>query len=146
MSISPAGSAWWPLTLVDRHKGHLLNHRFSVIPVGGIRHGDQLFVNHPLFQHVGAVAHQLAGAGPVRVALDVGLLHRKQRKVSGQIDKPRQRLIKLNPQGAGIDRRHAEGIGRGFAVDDILRVADARQRREPCKRRGGFGSTSRRQL
>ena len=124
--------------LVDRHKGDLLDHRFGVIPVVVVRHQHQLFIHDAIFQNIGAVAHQAAGPRPVRAAVDIGFLHRIEGKAGGQVAEPRQRLIQLHPQGVGVDGGDPQGLRRGFAVDDVLRVGDPRQRREPGERRSGF--------
>ena len=60
--------------LVDGHEGDAGQHRVGAIPVVGI--GRQLQgVHHPVTQHEGAVAHQLAGLGPlVAILFHAGLV------------------------------------------------------------------------
>jgi len=124
--------------LVNRHKGDLLDHRFGVIPVVRVRHHHQLLIDHTVFQNIGAVAHQAAGPRPVRPAVDIRLLHRIEGKAGGQVAEPRQWFIQLHPQGVGVDGGDSQGLRRGFAVNNVLRVSDPRQRREPGERRSGF--------
>ncbi len=124
--------------LVDRHKGDLLDHRFGVIPVVGVGHHYQLFIHDAIFQNIGAIAHQAAGPRPVCPAVDVRLLYRVEGKAGGQVAEPRQRLIQLHPQGVGVDGGDPQGLRRGFAINDVLRVGDPRQRGKPGKRRRGF--------
>ncbi|MPN52999.1 hypothetical protein SDC9_200662 [bioreactor metagenome] len=110
-----------------------MQHRFSVIPVLRIRHHHQLFIHHAILQHVGAITHQVARFGPVFTACHVGFLHRIERKTGSEIGEPRQRLIQLHSQGAGINSGHTELIGRHFAINDRLGVIDPCQRGKPGK-------------
>jgi soluble lytic murein transglycosylase-like protein len=100
----------------------------------GIRFEFNFLIHHPVFQHISAIADQVAWTRPVSAAFNIGFLHRVKREIRSKVRKPWQRLIELHPQRMGIDRRHAKLIRRRFAINDILRVGDSCKRRKPGKR------------
>ena len=72
-----------PIGLINWQEGHFLQYRFGVIPIMGIRHYDQFFIDYALFKNISAIADQISGFRPLFTAFYVGFLHREEGKVSG---------------------------------------------------------------
>ncbi len=126
--------------LVDGYEGDLGQHGMGAIPVVGVGGQLQLFVHHPVTQHEGPVADQLAGLGPlVAVLLHAGTMQRRQAGVGQQAQEVGHRLGEGHLQGVLVEGLHAEFLGGQLAGHYVVHLVEAGQLGEPGKGGGLFG-------
>ncbi len=125
---------------LDWQVGHLLDHRLGVVPVAGVALNVDTLVDHPIFQHIGAVGNHVTGLGPlVTKLLDHFLGHRIGGGVREHADEVRHRLLQLHFEGVIVAGFHPQGVGRFLATDDVGRIRDGRDLHVPGVRRSRLG-------
>ena len=105
-----------------RQVGHPLDTGVGIIPVLDVALGLDALIGHPVHQLVGAIAHQLAGLGPLFAKLaDRFLVDRHEGALAYQLQEvghlPLQRhfedlvAFRLHSQGVEIERTGVDGLG-----------------------------------
>ena len=118
--------------LVDGDEGDASQHRMGAIPVVGVRSQLQLLVHYPVAQYEGAVAHQLAGLGPlVAVLFHAGPVQGRQAGVGQQAQEVGHRLGERHLQGMVIHGLHPERLGRQLALDYLVHLVEVGQLGKP---------------
>ena len=118
--------------------GHLINHGFSVVPVLRVTLKHHTLVDHPVFQLIGAVGHDIGRLGPFFTKFfHRGFWYRGDGRVHQQLIEVRNRFAQRDFEGIGIDRFNAQIGDRFFARDDVINIGNMAILQVARIRRGG---------
>ncbi len=119
--------------------GDLINHGLRVIPVLRVTLQHHTFVDHPVFQLIGAVGHDIGRLRPFFTKFFYsGFWYRGDGRVNQQLIEVRNRFAQRHFKSIGIDCLHAQVGDRFFTGDDVIDIGDVAILQIARIRRGGI--------
>ena len=122
----------------DWQVGHLVNHGFGVIPVLRVTLQNHTFVDHPVFQFISTVGHNIGRLSPFFTEFfHCGFRYRGDRRVNQQLIEVRNRFAQRHFKRVGINRFYTQIGDRFFTGDDVIDIGDMAILQIARIRRGG---------
>ncbi|CCJ91722.1 hypothetical protein BN132_3650 [Cronobacter turicensis 564] len=123
----------------DWQVSDFIDDRLFIVPVALITLGHDLFIHHPVGDFIRAAAHEMFRSRPfIAETLNRGFIDRHQRRVRQHRQERRGGLRQRHLDGIVIQRLHAQGARRLFAVSDVGGVFNVHVARKGGVRRDGF--------
>ncbi len=122
----------------DWQVGDLVNYGFGVVPVLRVTLQDHTFVDHPVFQFIRTIGHDIGRLGPFFTKFfHSGFWYRGDGRVNQQLIEVRNRFAQRHFKSIGINRFYAQFGYRFFARDDVINIGDVAILQVARIRRGG---------